>query len=474
MATALKPEMLRQHILAVLDAALRTVDPHEAILANLALQGGRLRAGSQDYALADLDRIVVVGGGKAGTPMAAAAYGVLGDRIAAGSVNVKIGHTSAAGGWRVRYGSVGEANPAPGRARSGPIRIVEAGHPIPDAAGLSGSERIAGLLSGLTERDLAIVLISGGGSALLPLPVPGITLADYQQLTGLLLRSGADITEINAVRKHCSQLQGGQLVRLAAPAQVVTLILSDVVGSPLDAIASGPTAPDRSTFGDAWAVLQRYDIVHRVPASVVEHLRRGVAGDIPDTPKAGDPLFGRVNNVVIGDNALAGRAAVAKAQRLGYNSTLLTTFVQGEAREVGRVMAGLAQGIAAGQSDYGAPACLVLGGETTVTIRGSGMGGRNQELALDRGPRFGRLRAAPRGGGCGREPGHRWDRRPDGCGRGHCDAGHPEARKGRRGSMPTAALDNNDSYRCLGALGDLLITGPAQTNVNDLIFVFVR
>ncbi len=466
-------QMLQQHILAVLDAAIRAVDPHEAILANLALQDGRLRIGSQAYRLADLDHIVVVGGGKAGTPMAEAIYEVLGDRIAAGSVNVKVGHTSAAGGWRIRYGSGGEPNPTPGRAQTGPIEIVEAGHPVPDATGLKGSERIAGLLAGLTERDLVIVLISGGGSALLPLPVQGIALADYQQLTNLLLRSGADITEINVVRKHCSRLQGGQLARLAAPARVATLILSDVVGSPLDAIASGPTVPDRSTYGDAWAVLLRYGIAGQVPASVAEHLRRGVAGDIPDTPKAGDPLFERVNNVVIGDNAIAGRAAVAEAQRLGYHSTLLTTFVQGEAREVGRVVAGLVQGIATGQSDITAPACLVLGGETTVTIRGSGLGGRNQELALSAALALD-SHALPEGveaavvslGTDGTD--------------GPTDAAGGMAtldtlKRARAAQLDVrAALDNNDSYRCLGALGDLLITGPTQTNVNDLIFVFVR
>ena len=465
--------MLRQHILAVLDAAIRAVDPHEAILANLVLEGERLRAGSQEYALAGLDRILVVGGGKAGTPMAAATCEVLGDRITAGSVNVKIGHTAAAGGWHVRYGSTEGANPAAGRAHTGPIRIVEAGHPVPDAAGLAGSERIAGLLAGLTERDLVIVLISGGGSALLPLPAEGITLGDYQQLTGLLLRSGADITEINAVRKHCSRLQGGQLARLAAPAQVATLILSDVVGTPLDAIASGPTVPDRSTFGDACAVLQRYGIADQVPASVNSYLRQGLAGEIPDTPKPGDPLFERVNNVVIGDNAIAGRAAVAEAQRLGYHSMLLTTFVQGEAREVGRVVAGLAQGIAAGQSDCAMPACLVLGGETTVTIRGSGVGGRNQELALSAALALGSyelplgVEVAVVSLGTDGTDG------PTNAAGGIALRDTLERARAAQVDV-RAALDNNDSYHCLGALGDLLITGPTQTNVNDLIFVFVR
>jgi hydroxypyruvate reductase len=464
---------LRADILRILTSAIQAVDPHQAILANLALEGDALRVGETRYALAGLDRIVVVGGGKAGTPMAAAVFETLGSRVSAGSVNVKYGHTSAAGGWRVRFGCGGEPTPSPGQAQTGPIRIIEAGHPVPDAAGLAGAEAIARLLTGLTPRDLVLVLISGGGSALLPLPVKGVTLSDYQELTNLLLRSGADITEINVVRKHCSRLQGGQLARLAAPAQVATLILSDVVGTPLDAIASGPTVPDRSSFADAWSVLRRYDILDRTPAGVRDHLERGVAGAVPDTPKADDPVFERVNNVVVGDNAIAGRAAVETARTLGYESALLTTFAQGEAREVARVVAGLAQGVATGQSDYAAPACLVLGGETTVTIRGAGKGGRNQELALSAALALegytlpeGREVAVVSLGTDGTD--------------GPTDAA------GGAGSLSTlkrakaagldirAALQHNDSYPLLGALGDLIITGPTQTNVNDLILIVVR
>ena len=424
---------LRRDILTILQAAISAVDPHGAVLANLAIEGGAaLRAGARRYELAAIDRIIVVGGGKAGTPMAAAVHETLGDRIHSGAVNVKYGHTSAGGGWRVRFGFGGETIPAPERAQTGPIEIVEAGHPVPDPAGLAGSQRIAALLTGLSERDLVLVLISGGGSALLPLPVEGISLAEYGELTNALLRCGADIREINAVRKHCSRLQGGQLARLAAPAQVVTLILSDVVGTPLDAIASGPTVPDpqhiRRGLAGVGTVRDRRT---QSPAGAREHLRRGVAGEIPDTPKPGDPLFERVNNVVIGDNAIAGRAAVAAAQALGYQSALLTTFAQGEAREVGRVVAGLAQGIATGQSDYRAPACLVLGGETTVTVQGSGMGGRNQELALSAGIALAGY-PLPEGtrdrGGVAR---HRRDGRADRCGGRNRNAHNAGTQQGR-------------------------------------------
>jgi glycerate 2-kinase len=478
----------REDIISVLNAAIRAVDPREAVRSHVALSGDELCIGERAYRPSEIDRVFVIGGGKAGTPMAAAIYEILGMRIAAGIVNVKYGHTAGGGGWRLRFerrsGADIEAStqenvdhndfggaPLPLRADTGPIAIVEAGHPVPDAAGLAGARRIAALLDQLTERDLVIVLLSGGGSALLPLPADAITLADYQALTGLLLRCGADITEINVVRKHCSQLQGGQLARLAAPAQVATLILSDVVGTPLDAIASGPTVPDRSSFADAWAILARYDIAEQAPFAVREHLRRGRAGLLPDTPKPGDPLFERVNNVVIGDNASAGRAAVAEAKRLGFTAALLTTFLQGEAREVGRAVAGLAQGIACGQSDFAPPVCLALGGETTVTIRGRGTGGRNQELALATAIA---LEGYPLPPGIEVAVVSLGTDGSDGPtdAAGGIATGDSGARARALGLDARAALDANDSYHLLGALGDLIVTGPTQTNVNDLVAVF--
>jgi hydroxypyruvate reductase len=488
----------REQILQILAAAIRAVDPAAAVRAHVSIEGKLLRVGPKAYNLADIGRIVVVGAGKAGTPMAVALVEILGERITAGSVNVKYGHTAAAGNWRVRFEErptgnctvfirdVGRGLPieAPRSPDPGPIAIIEAGHPVPDAAGQAGAEKIVGLLQGLTVRqgllteapstgqDLIIVLISGGGSALLPLPVAGITLADYQALTTVLLRCGADITEINAVRKHCSRLQGGQLARLAQPAQVATLILSDVVGTRLDAIASGPTVPDPTTFTDAVAVLNRYGVLDQIPASVRSHLLAGAAGEVPETPKAGDPLFERVTNVVIGDNASAGRAAVAEAKRLGFQSALLTTFIQGEAREIGRAVAGLAQGIALGQSDYTPPVCLVLGGETTVTVRGQGSGGRNQELALAAGLALNGYPLPPGIEVAVVSLGTDGTDGPTDAAGGLVTA-DTLARGRALGLDAAAALANNDSYHYLGALGDLIITGPTNTNVNDLIFVFV-
>ena len=474
MASSLSGEC-EQRITRILQSSLQAVDARQAVWAQVSLSDDVLRIGPKTYPLDEIERVFVVGAGKAGAPMAAALEEILGARITGGVVNVKRRHTSPVADWRVRFGGHAEVvNAVPGAAPAPESRIVilEAGHPVPDEAGLAGAERIAALVRGLTPRDLVIVVISGGGSALLPLPAPGISLDDYRALTDLLLRSGADIREINAVRKHCSQLQGGGLARLAAPAQVAALMLSDVVGSPLDVIASGPTVPDRTTFADALAVLVRYEIAGHVPTRVLDHLQGGAAGAITDTPKPGDPLFDGVANVIIGDNERAGRAAVAEAQRQGFESLLLTTFLQGEAREIGKAVAGLAQGIAWGQSDLEPPACLVLGGETTVTVRGHGMGGRNQELvlaaaiALDGYPLPEGIEVAIVSLATDGTDG------PTGAAGGIVMA--DTVRRGRAlGLDARAALAENDSYRYLGAMGDLVITGPTGTNVNDLVLVFV-
>jgi glycerate 2-kinase len=458
----------------VLEAALAAVDPVAAVRSQVELQGERLRIGGQYYDLAHSSRIFVIGAGKAGAPMAAALSSILGSRLQGGVVTVKYGHTAGSTHWQVQFGSpTALASDTWPHADTGQISLLEAGHPVPDVAGQAATKQMLALLHGLTERDLVIVLLSGGGSALMPLPASGITLADLQALTGILLGCGAGITEINAVRKHCSQVQGGQLARLAAPARVATLILSDVVGTPLDAIASGPTVPDHTSFADALAVLELYAVLDRTPASIRARLQQGLAGAAPDTPKPGDQLFSRVNNVVIGDNAIAGRAAAAAARQQGWHAQLLTTYLQGEAREVGRVVAGLAQGIATGQSDLPRPACLILGGETTVTLRGHGEGGRNQELALAAAvvldayrPVTGDLNVTivtlATDGNDGPTPAA-----------GGAVTSHTVADGAVLGLDAHKFLADNDSYHFLAALESLVLTGPTNTNVNDLVFVFV-
>jgi hydroxypyruvate reductase len=258
---------------------------------------------------------------------------------------------------------------------TGPIEIFEAGHPVPDEAGLQGAGRIADLLRSTTSRDLVLCLISGGGSALMTSPMPGISLADLQSLTQLLLGCGATINEINTIRKHISQLKGGQLAQLASPSPVISLILSDVVGDPLEVVASGPTMPDPTTFGDAWSILERYGVLDDVPASITNHLDAGLNGAISDTPKPSDPVFDGVQNVIVGSNRLAAQAAAAEAQRLGFDTILLTTFLEGEAREVAKAIAGLAKGLVRGETTHPSdrallqPACLVLGSLCGATVK---------------------------------------------------------------------------------------------------------
>jgi glycerate 2-kinase len=449
MGRFLKPEVgadsRRGRVLEVLGAALDAVEPVEAIRRVMVCDGETLLIDGMPYDLVRYRRVLVIGGGKAAAPMAQAVEAILGERIAAGWVNVKAGYT------------------APTRR----ITVHEAGHPVPDAAGIAGTRAMVDLLRGTSVDDLVLCLISGGGSALMTLPVEGVTLEDMQALTGSLLRCGAPIQAINAVRKHLSQVKGGQLARRAHPAAVVALILSDVVGSPLDVIASGPTVPDTTSFGDAIQVIEQYGIEDEVPEAIRCHLARGAAGELQDTPKAGDPALERVQNVIVADNARAAQAAVERAQALGFNALLLSTYVEGEAREVAKVLAALAKEIAATGRPVPRPACLVLGGETTVTVRGGGTGGRNQELALAaalgiQGMPSTVIASLATDGSDG----------PTDAAGGLVD-GSTVARGQAAGLSALAALADNDAYPYLDRVGDLLVTGPTNTNVNDLMTVWV-
>ena len=326
---------------------------------------------------------------------------------------------------------------------------------------------MAEILRQATVDDLVICLISGGGSALMALPAPGITLADKQATTQALLACGATINEVNSVRKHLSMSKGGNFALLAHPAEVITLILSDVVGSPLDVIASGPTVPDPSTFADACDVLQRYEVMERVPPAVRQRLEDGRAGRLDDTPTAGHPAFARTFNLVVADNRIAARAAVSEAASLGFNALLLSTSVEGEAREIAKFYAALGREIEETNAPLPAPACLVAGGETTVTLRGHGKGGRNQEMALAAALKIRDLQrtlivcAATDGS----------DGPTDAAGA--MVDGDTLRRAGDAGLDPLAYLADNNSYEFFDRLGDLIRTGPTNTNVNDLTMVFV-
>jgi hydroxypyruvate reductase len=316
--------------------------------------------------------------------------------------------------------------------------------------------------------DLLLVLVSGGGSALTPAPPPPITLADKQEVTRLLLAAGATINQLNTVRKHCSLLKGGQLARAAAPARVEALLLSDVVGDPLDVIASGPTTADASTYEDALGVLDRFGLRGTAPRSVVLRLEQGARGEIPETPKAGDPVFARVRNTVIGNNALVVDAVAAKARALGFAPHSLTRALEGEAREVARRFVVMARSIGAGKGPAAPPACVIAGGETTVTVRGQGKGGRCQEFALAaalelEGTKGAVILAAGTDGTDG----------PSDAAGAIVD-GASATRARAEGVDPAARLADNDSYPVLKASGDLVVTGPTNTNLLDLYLLLVE
>jgi len=387
-------------------------------------------------------RLIVVGAGKAGAAMAAAVEEALGPRVDDGVVAVKDQHL------------------APTRR----VRLIEAGHPVPDERGAAAAREIVATAEPAGSDDLVLVLISGGASALLPAPAPPITLGDKQAVTRLLLAAGANINQLNAVRKHLSLLKGGQLARAAAPARVHALLLSDVIGDPLDVIGSGPTAPDVSTFADARAVLDTFGVVDRAPASVVERIARGARGEIAETPKPEDPLFGRVENVVIGNNGLVVEAAAARAAELGYTPHVLTRALEGEARVVAKQWVELARRIAARQGPVAPPACVIAGGETTVTVRGEGRGGRCQEFALAAALEVDRLDsmvvlAAGTDGSDG----------PTDAAGAMVDGATAERAADSLGD----ALADHNAYPLFAELGDLVTTGSTGTNVMDLHLILV-
>jgi hydroxypyruvate reductase len=427
------------------EAALFAVEPERAVLRSIRLADGQLEVGGERCELAHFRDIWLIGAGKAAPAMAAAVFALLGERISGGVVVTKDGHLA--------------------RSLPAAVSVFEASHPVPDARGLAAGRAVAALLGRATADDLVVFALSGGGSALLTLPADGITLAELGATTEALLRSGATIHELNGVRKHLDVLKGGGCARLARGATLVTLALSDVVGDDPSVIASGPSVADPSTFADALAVLERRGLRTGLPKSVVARLERGERGLLPETPKAGDAALARATYAVVGNNRLAAEAAVSAARALGLDARLLTSELSGEAREVGRTVAALAREIGGEGRRIQRPACLVFGGETTVTVRGSGRGGRNQELALaaalalDGVPDV--LVSAFGTDGS--------DGPTDAAGA--LATGDTLARARARGLDPLRHLAENDAYPFFAPLGDLIMTGPTGTNVSDLVFV---
>jgi glycerate 2-kinase len=433
---------LREILVTLLESALRAVQPQLTIQGQVRRRGWRLEVAGRPYDLRRYSRIVVVGAGKASGAMAAAIEQVVGKGLTpplSGLVVVKYGH----------------------RVPTRWIRLVEGGHPVPDEAGQRATQQIRTLVSGLTARDLMIVLLSGGASSLLVAPAPRLSLADKQRTTQLLLRSGASIRELNTVRKHLSTVKGGQLLA-ATRARVVTLILSDVIGDDLGTIGSGPTAPDPTRYGDACTVLEHYALWHRVPARIRARLIAGRRGRLAETPKPGRAVFRRVQNVVLGNNRAALEAVATTAKRLGLRPMILSSTLTGEARDAAKLFGAVAREIAATGRPLQRPVCVIAGGELTVTVRGSGTGGRAQEFALAAAQEIAGLRNTwvvgfGTDGTDGPTPAA-----------GAAVDGQTVSRAGRLGVDLQEALRQNDVYPVLKRLRALIMSGPTGTNVNDL------
>jgi len=435
---------LRQSARLIWEAALNAANPATCIRNFVRIDGDVLSVGGKKYPV--LGKILVIGAGKPSAKMAQVIEEILGSYISGGVVVTKYGH----------------ALPLQR------VRLIEAAHPIPDAAGMRAVQETRELLKGLTSDDIVLCLISGGGSALWPAPADGITLEEKQEVTYLLLRAGATIRELNAVRKHLSEIKGGQLARWAAPARVVSLIISDVIGDPLDFISSGPTAPDTTSFSDALAIIQKYGI--EVPDSVRERLEDGAHGHLAETPKPGDPVFKNVENHVIANNRLLIDAAVEKARELYFNTLILGTEIEGEAKDVGRFFAAVAREIGRSGNPIKPPACILGAGETTVTVRGHGVGGRNQEMALA----WAIAMAARHFGNsaCFASVATDGTDGPTTAAGGLVDQ-LTCARAVEMNLMPLKFLRSNDSSNLLKATGDLIMTGPTQTNLMDLQILLV-
>ncbi len=436
---------IKQQLKAIFNAGLNAAKTDSAVKKWVKRQGTSLVINHQTYNLDSFKRIFIVGAGKGVAPMAGVLEQMLGDYFYRGIVIVKKGHT----------------------VDLKAIEVVEAAHPHPDRAGFEASRRLAGMVEAATADDLVFCLITGGASSLLTLPIDGITLEDKQTATHVLLECGADIQEINTIRKHLSGIKAGQLAKKAYPAQVITLIVSDVIGNQYTDIGSGPTAPDHTTFQSCWNIITRYGLEKRLPAKVIKRIKAGVQGRIPETPKENDPVFERIKHVIVADNLLALKAAQTKAESLGYTTLVLSSALQGESREAARVLSAIAMEVRQTHHPIAPPACLIIGGETTVRVKGSGKGGRNQELALAMALSLkdaDNIHAL-----CAGSDGT--DGMTDAAGA-VIDNTTVEQASAEK-CDPWTYLNNNDSYHFFKPMGNLVITGPTLTNVMDINIMII-
>lgn len=435
----------RNHAEKILQHALEAVNPRTLLRAQVRLNGSRLCLADEILEMKAIGRILVVGAGKGVAPMASELEAILTNHLAGGVVIVKKGHA------------------LPLKR----IEAIEAGHPIPDSESRNGTVRLLSFLKPLRSNDLVIFLLTGGGSALLEMPADGISWVDLQDVNHELMACGASISEVNTIRKHLSQVKGGQMLRFLAPARVITLAVSDVIGDAPNEIASGPTVPDPTTYFDAWRVVEKYHLQIRLPGSIIEHLQRGMEGQIPETLKPGDESTASSAFKVIGNNRLMLRAAQESAVEFGYRSWILTDRMSGEAAAMGRRLAALMKNLQNLWRTTQENRCLIIGGETTVTLRCEGKGGRNQELALAAAVELSGtpdclLMSIGSDGSDG----------PTDAAGAVVD-GDTLRRAKEKGLDAADSLLKNDSYSFFKNLGDLIMTGPTMTNVMDLVLLFI-
>jgi len=441
-------EKLEKDINYIVKQALLSVSPYQCVANKIDIQGSNLFIFEKKIDLNKINDIYVIGVGKAVIPMAEAVFDKIGNSITSGLLISK--HKI-----KKNENMFGDK-----------IRICYGGHPIPSGQSLESTKNLISFLKEVTKNDLIINLVSGGGSALMVLPPKGITLHDVTNLTTALLKCGADIHEINTIRKHVDMIKGGGLARMTYPAHMETLILSDVLGDEISMIASGPTSKDETTYNDSWEIIQKYKIENEIPKSIINYLKKGMKGDLQETVKSGDEVMSKISNNIIGSLITAIASAERAAKKSGYNTAILSTKLVGEAREVGKVFGSILTNMVETDKLIKKPACLIAGGETTVTITGNGKGGRNQELAL---------------GAVGQI-----DNLPDCClitiatdgEDGPTDAagafvtGRTKTRAEEKGLNHEQYLANNDAYNFFRITGNLVKIGPTGTNVNDLLFLF--
>lgn len=444
--------MKRAEIDDIFTQALDAADPYRAVMNHVSLSGGTLSAGGAAYDLDRFTRIIVTGAGKGTALMAKAMEEILGNRIDQGIIIVEYGH---------------------GR----PLKKIvqrEAAHPLPDESGMRATAEIRELLKAAGEKSLVICLLSGGASSLLVAPAEGISLNDKRVTTELLLSAGANIHDLNTVRKHLSAVKGGRLAETAYPATIITVILSDVIGDRLDVIASGPTVPDRTTFRDALNVVHKYSLENELPRGVFSLLNRGVAGEIADTPKGEAAFFQKTRNIIAGSIRRSLDAAQKRAEELGFETELVASELEGEAKNAARILASKALTVRSSLGPGDRPRCLLSGGETTVTVRGTGRGGRNQELALAfaleiEGVKGVTLLSAGTDGTDG----------PTDAAGGIVD-GTTAVKARQHGLGPEQFLNNNDSYTFFQKFDTLtgeqahLVIGPTGTNVMDIQIIIIE